>query len=187
MAITQGMGMDATTLLRNDHQALDRLFTQLAETSAGDLQYRRLIFRLIKSELEAHSRVEEEVFYPAVMRLRSAQARESVRAALEEHQALDGLLAEIDQLEPDDHEFAARMATLRQSVDRHVLAEEGALFSEARIHLTDERLEALGRQMEMRRRENAAAWPGDPLEPVGSPASSGPGASEPARRAARDR
>lgn len=179
--------MDATRLLRNDHQALERLFTQLAETSAGDVQYRRLIFRLIKSELEAHSRVEEEVFYPAVMRLRSAQARESVRAALEQHQSLDGLLAEIDQLEPDDPEFAARMRTLRQSVDRHVLAEEGALFSEARIHLTDERLEALGRQMELRKRENAVAWPGDPLEPVGSPASSGPGASEPARRAARDR
>jgi hemerythrin superfamily protein len=179
--------MDATRLLRNDHQALDRLFTQLAQTGAGDGQYRRLIFRLIKSELEAHSRVEEEVFYPAVMRLRSAQARESVRAALEEHQALDGLLAEIDQLEPDDPEFAARMAMLRQSVDRHVLAEEGALFSEARIHLTDERLEALGRQMETRKRETAAVSAGEALEPVGSPATSGPGASEPARRADRGR
>jgi hemerythrin superfamily protein len=186
-AITQGVGMDATMLLRNDHQAVDRLISQLAETSAEDVQYRRLIFRLIKNELEAHSRVEEEVFYPAVMRLRSAQARESVRAALEEHQALDGLLAEMDQLEPDDPQFAARLTALRQSVDRHVLAEEGALFSEARIHLTDERLEALGRQMEMRKRDNAVVPSSDPLEPVGSRASSGPGASEPARRAVRDR
>jgi len=184
--LTQGVGMDATALLRNDHMTVTRLFAQLAETGAGDVHYRRLIFRLIKSELETHSRMEEEVFYPAVMRLRSPQARESVRAALEEHQALDGLLAEIDQLEPDDPAFTARIAALRQSVDRHVLSEEEALFAEARIHLTDERLEALGRQMEERRREQGTTWPADPLETVGSAVSAGPGASGPARRADRD-
>jgi hemerythrin superfamily protein len=145
--------MDATTMLTNDHKAVETLFTRLLDTRTSDVHERRLIFRAIKSELEAHSRVEEEVFYPAVMRLRSREARETVRAALEEHQALDGLLAEIDQLEPDDPQFATRVAALRQSVARHVTAEEGALFSEARIHLTDERLEALGRQMERRKRE----------------------------------
>jgi hemerythrin superfamily protein len=186
--------MDATALLRNDHQAVDRLFTQFAETSPDDPAYRRLIFRLIKSELEEHSRVEEEVFYPAVMRLRSHPARETVRAALEEHQALDGLLAEIDQMEPDDPQYGARLAALRQSVDRHVLAEEGALFAEARIHLTDERLEALGRQMEQSRKERAAASSAaGELEVVGvpagagRPASAGPGAAGPGRTPVRAR
>src|SRR5688500_6279696 len=108
--------MDATTLLIHDHQAVDRLFVQLAETRPDDAAYRRLIFRLVKGELEAHSRMEEDVFYPAVMRLRSARARETVRAALEDPQALDGLLAEIDQMEPDDPQYGARLATLRQSV-----------------------------------------------------------------------
>lgn len=153
--------MDATELLRNDHKAVDRLFTQFAETSPDDVASRHLIFHLIKSELEAHSRMEEDVFYPAVMRLRSSRARATVRAALEEHQALDGLLAEIDGMEADDPTYGARLALLRQSVDRHVLAEEGALFSEARIHLTDERLEALGRQMEVRRKEHAASAAGE--------------------------
>jgi hemerythrin superfamily protein len=178
--------MDATALLRNDHLTVDRLFTQFAETSPDDLANRRLIFYLIKSELEAHSRVEEEVFYPAVMRLRSAQARETVRAALEEHQALDGLLAEIDQMEADDPAYGARLAALRQSVDRHVRAEEGALFSEARIHLTDERLEALGRQMEMRRKEQASSALAEDLETVGpAAAGGGPAASGPGRKPAR--
>ena len=179
--------MDATTLLRNDHQAVDRLFRQLAETGAARVADRRLIFRLIKSEIQAHSRVEEDVFYPAVMRLRSSQARETVRAALEEHQALDGQIAQIDQMEPDDPEFLPRLAALRQSVDRHVLAEEGALFAEARIHLTDERLEALGRDMEARRREYAAGGLDDEMASAGSPSSAQPGASEPARRADRGR
>jgi hemerythrin superfamily protein len=178
--------MDATAVLRNDHQTLSRLFAQLSETGTADVAGKRLIFLLIKSELEAHSRVEEEVFYPAVMRLRSPRARESVRAALEDHQAIDGIVAEIDQLEPDDPQFGPRVAVLRQSVERHVLAEEGALFAEARIHLTDERLENLGRQIEARRRHFATAA-FDELEAVGAPASGAPGATGPGRKAAPDR
>jgi hemerythrin superfamily protein len=181
----QGVGMDATALLRSDHRAVDALFSRLLETSPTDVHQRRLIFRAIKSELEAHSRVEEEVFYPAVMRLRSREARETVRAALEEHQALDGLLAEIDQMEPEDPLFAARVSALRQSVERHVLAEEGALFSEARIHLTDERLEALGRRMESFRHEHAAEEASD--DRAAATANSAPGGAGPARSAARDR
>jgi hemerythrin superfamily protein len=178
--------MDATALLRNDHQAVDRLFIQLSETGHADISEKRLIFRLIKSELETHSRIEEEVFYPAVMRLRSPRARESVRAALEDHQAIDGILAEIDQLEPDDPQFAVRLAALRQNVDRHVVGEEGALFAEARIHLTDERLESLGRQMEARRREFGSGF-GDELEAVGSGVSRRSDAAGPARTDAPDR
>jgi hemerythrin superfamily protein len=175
--------MDATTLLTNDHRAVEGLFSRLVQSGAADVHERRVIFRAIKAELEAHSRVEEEVFYPAVMRLRSREARETVRAALEEHQALDGLLAEVDQMEPDDPQFAARVAALRQSVERHVLAEEGPLFSEARIHLTDERLEALGRQMEARKRDDAARVASEELEP----ANAGAGGAGPGRTGARDR
>jgi hemerythrin superfamily protein len=179
--------MDATELLRRDHETMDRLFRQLAESRPTDLAARRVLFRMLKSELEAHSRIEEEVFYPAVMRLRSAPARESVRNALEEHQAIDGLLAEIDQMETDDPQFAARLLALRQAVERHVVTEEGALFSEARIHLTDERLEALGRQMETRRRELASSAVADELAAMGSPISGGPGAAAPGRKAPPNR
>jgi hemerythrin superfamily protein len=175
--------MDATTLLRNDHEAVDRLFTQLVGTAPSDVAGRRMVFRLIKTELEAHSRVEEDVFYPAVMRLRSAQARESVRSALEDHQVIDGILAEIDQMEPEDPRFTARVAALRQSVERHVVAEEGALFAEARIHLTDERLETLGRQMEARRRDYPPGGLSDELEAVGTVASGGPAATAPGQKA----
>jgi hemerythrin superfamily protein len=179
--------MEATALLAHDHQAVDRLFIQLSQASPQDLGAKRLLFRLIKGELEAHSRIEEEVFYPAVMRLRSARARESVRAALEEHQAIDGLLAEIDQLEADDPRFGDRMAALQQSVTRHVLAEEGPLFAEARIHLTDERLETLGRQMEARRSAFTAGAASEDLEAVGTSVGPAPPASEPARKRAPDR
>lgn len=143
--------MEATALLRTDHATIRGLSQRLAQAGGQDSHRRRNVFRSLKAELEAHARVEEEVFYPAVMRLRSAAAREAVRLALEEHQAVDGLLAEIDQMEPEDPRFEARASVLRAAVERHLEREEALLFAQARIHLTDERLEALGLEMQARK------------------------------------
>jgi len=138
--------MDATMLLKRDHQTVRELFRAFDEAGT-DLDARRSLFRHIRQELQTHSRVEEHVFYPAVMRLRAEPAREAVRDALEDHHIVDGLLAELDQLEPEDARYGEKMRTLQQSVERHIASEEDALFAQARIHLTDERLERLGRDM----------------------------------------
>jgi hemerythrin superfamily protein len=138
--------MDATTLLKRDHDAVLQLFRAFAE-AGDDAEARRSLYRNIRQELQTHSRVEEHVFYPAVMRLRAEPAREAVRDALEDHHVVDGLLAELDQLDPEDPRYGDRMRTLQESVERHIEAEEDALFAQARIHLTDERLERLGRDM----------------------------------------
>jgi hemerythrin superfamily protein len=141
-----GAGMDATMLLKRDHETVRELFRAFDE-AATDADARRSLFRHIRQELQTHSRVEEHVFYPAVMRLRAEPAREAVRDALEDHHIVDGLLAELDQLDPEDVRYGEKMRTLQQSVERHITSEEGALFAQARIHLTDERLERLGRDM----------------------------------------
>jgi hemerythrin superfamily protein len=136
--------MDATTLLKKDHDVMRELFRAFAE---ADADARRTLYRSIRQELQTHSRVEEEVFYPAVMRVRAEPAREAVRGALEDHHTVDGLLAEIDQLEPEDAGYGEKMRALQESVERHIEDEEEAMFAQARIHLTDERLERLGRDM----------------------------------------
>jgi hemerythrin superfamily protein len=137
--------MDATALLKQDHDAVRQLFRAFAE--AGDADGRRMLCRRIRDELRTHSRLEDEVFYPAVMRVRIEPAREMVREALEDHHVVDGLLAELDELEPEDPRYAETVRRLEESVTRHIEEEEGAMFAQARIHLTDERLERLGRDM----------------------------------------
>jgi hemerythrin superfamily protein len=149
--------MDATTLLMKDHEAVRQLFRAFDE-AGNNTDARRSLFRHIRQELQTHSRVEENVFYPAVMRLRAEPAREAVRDALEDHHIVDGLLAELDQLEPEDARYSEKMRTLQQSVERHITSEEDALFAQARIHLTDERLERLGRDMAVLR-ESLAGEP----------------------------
>jgi len=139
---------EATALLARDHAHLRDLLAELAEASPRlGLERKGSLFRAFKLLLEAHALVEEEVFYPAVMRLRSETARRAVKEALEEHQGIDGLIAEIDQLEPEEGAYDAKVENLREGVERHFRGEETAMFSEARNHLTDDRLETLGRQM----------------------------------------
>lgn len=138
--------MDATTLLKDEHDAMRALFREFAEAAADPVS-RRTLYKTIRHQLQLHSRLEEQVFYPAVMRVRAEPAREAVRGALEDHHLMDGLLAELDQLDPEDPSYVDKMRALQASVERHIDEEEGAMFAQARIHLTDERLERLGRDM----------------------------------------
>ena len=139
--------MDATTFLQVDHDALKTALRALTDASA-DSASRRMAFRTLRDGLEMHERIEEDVFYPAVMKVRSHGAREAVRSALEDHHVVDGLIVELDQRDVEDPQFSARAALLRTALERHIAAEEEGMFAEARIHLTDERLERLGRRME---------------------------------------
>jgi hypothetical protein len=139
---------DATELLAREHVQLRRLFADLAAaTGARDLDRKKALFRELRTALQVHARLEEDVFFPAVMKLRSAAARVQVKEALEEYQAVDSLVAEIDQIDPEDAEYDLKIEGLRASIERHIGEEESALFAEARNYLTDDRLQALGRQM----------------------------------------
>jgi iron-sulfur cluster repair protein YtfE (RIC family) len=147
-ATLAGAALDATAMLARDHERLRQLLEDLAEAAAaGDVERKKALFRTFKAALHVHATLEEEVFYPAVMKLRSAWAREAVRDALEEHQAVDSIVAELDQMEPEDRQYDAKVEGLRASVEHHIGEEERAMFAEARNHLTDDRLQALGRQM----------------------------------------
>ena len=140
--------MKATELLRNAHALFRRL---VAEHRGSSPEKKREIFRTLKKELEIHAKVEEELFYPAVVKLRSGEARAIVRNGLEEHQALEGLLAEIDQMDVMDERYDERIAALRDSLERHLRDEEERIFTQALSHLSEARLEKIGSDMEARR------------------------------------
>jgi iron-sulfur cluster repair protein YtfE (RIC family) len=144
----EGGSLDAMAVLERDHAHLRQLLDALGQATA-DRAYdqKKALFRTFKAALHVHARLEEEVFYPAVMKLRSDAARRTVKEALEEHQAVDSIIAEIDQMEPEDGQYDAKVESLRTSIEHHARTEELAMFAEARNHLTDDRLLALGRQM----------------------------------------
>jgi iron-sulfur cluster repair protein YtfE (RIC family) len=142
--------MKATDVLRQAHERFRALF---ADHFGSGPEKKREIFRALKEELEIHARIEEELFYPAVVRVRSDEARAIVRNGLQEHQILEGLLAEINQMDPVDERYDERIKDLRENVERHLHDEEDRIFAQASSHLSESRLEKIGSDMESRRRK----------------------------------
>lgn len=143
--------MKATDVLAREHELLRGLFRRYEDACAADPPLKAEVFRELRQKLRAHARLEEEVFYPAVMKVRSLTARGTVRGGLEEHHALEGLLAELEGMDVDDARFDGKVAQLRDSVERHIREEESEMFAYVLQHLSEQRLEQLGAQLEARR------------------------------------
>jgi len=143
--------MEATKLLKNDHDEVRAMFKEYEKTGDRALAKKAKLFEQIRDALTAHAKVEEEVFYPAVKAARSEEAKDDVREATEEHKIVKTLLAELDRMKPSDEQYDAKMKVLIESVEHHAEEEEREMFKQARKHLSKERLESLGEEMEIRK------------------------------------
>jgi hypothetical protein len=142
--------MNATMLLRQQHKQVRDLFKKVEKTENGD-ERRRLLDR-IASELEMHTKIEEEIFYPAVRALGTQKAEETVLEAFEEHHVVDLVLAELPEVDTEDERFEAKMTVLSELVDHHAKEEEREMFRTAQ-RLGRAALNDLGQRMEARARE----------------------------------
>jgi hemerythrin superfamily protein len=113
-------------------------------------------------ELTVHTEIEERVFYPAV-RARGGKCAELVKEGIEEHRQADRLVAELAGLDPTDATFDETMRELVEAVEHHASEEETELFPRVRESFGDDRLTALGRELEQAKQEATAAQAGDSL------------------------
>jgi hypothetical protein len=145
--------MDATDLLKNDHDALRLLFARYGELEVGDLTEKALLFGRLARELEAHAAIEEELFYPTVRNANPATAGAIIREAFEEHLLMRRILGDLQQEVPGTDDFDAKLAVLRENVLRHAEEDEREVFAEARASLTPLQLRLLGGRLEDRKRD----------------------------------
>jgi len=143
--------MDATTLLKKDHETVRELFKKYEKLGDRATASKQRVFEEIQQELEIHSKIEEEIFYPAVRGARSKEAQEIVLEAIEEHNVVKTLLEEISDLTPEAEEYDAKVTVLQENVEHHADEEEKDMFPEAKKHLSKEELERLGTEMEARK------------------------------------
>ena len=127
---------DITKTLRDDHARIKRLFLR-ASQEPDNLD----IALDVCDELTIHSTIEEEIVYPALRQLNSGLADE----AEDDHEEAKELIAEIEDLDPDDPAVDAMMTQLKKSVMRHVEREESTIFPVIERGLPDQSLE-LGSQ-----------------------------------------
>jgi len=134
--------MKATDLLRQDHERVSDLFRQCEQSAADE---RRSTLEQIADELQIHTQVEEELFYPAVQ-----QVSGRVEDARASHEHVRRLVGEVEGLDPGSADLAGRLATLKGAVMAHVTEEEGGMFLDA-ARLGPDALEHLGAQIAERK------------------------------------
>ena len=139
--------MDALDLLKTDHDAVRDLFKQFKQAKdAEDTARMSEVQRKIFDELEIHTAIEEEVFYPEAEEV-GGEAEELVKEGVEEHHVVDVLMGEIRELNPDDDAWAAKMTVLIENVEHHAEEEESELFPQLRKAFGDERLQRIGEKL----------------------------------------
>jgi hemerythrin-like domain-containing protein len=137
---------DAIAELKQDHRDVQQLFRRFEK--AGDDAHgvkRELVDTMIE-ELSRHAEIEELVFYPAV-RDEVDEADSDVLEALEEHHVVKLVLSELEDLEPTDERFDAKVTVMMESVRHHVKEEEQTLFPEVRRAMRRPRLRELGDEL----------------------------------------
>jgi hemerythrin-like domain-containing protein len=148
------MPQSAIELLKTDHQKVQDLLEQLAGTTERAKKTRAELLQKIESELSVHTRLEEEIFYPAFRETDGKEHRKMYFEATEEHRAVEKLvLPDLKDTDPATDEFAGRVKVLKELLQHHISDEENEMFPEAEETLGSEQLEELGRRMEERRKE----------------------------------
>ncbi|MFY9588057.1 MAG: hemerythrin domain-containing protein [Actinomycetota bacterium] len=138
--------MDALKLIKQDHDRFKKLMKEIHETTERAVKTRDEQFAKFESEIKAHERMEEEIFYPAL--LEHPKAKEIVLEGFEEHHAADVLLAELEDVPVDDEHWGAKFNVIKENIEHHMEEEEGDMFKKARSLLDDRELEELGARME---------------------------------------
>lgn len=136
--------MDAIELLMADHRKVDGIFQQFEK--GGNTQEFDQLFQQLKEELTVHSKIEEQVFYPAVRNNQDTAGL--VEESYREHAQIEQLLQQIPSLDNTSTEWGQQMTELMREVQQHVQEEETQLFPRVREHFNPDQLQQLGQQLQ---------------------------------------
>jgi hemerythrin superfamily protein len=158
---------DAITLLSADHAKVKKLFKEFQDLKEedGSAEDKSALVTQICSELKVHAEIEEEIFYPAVRK--AIDDGDLMDEALVEHAGAKELIAQLEDMSPDDELYDAKVTVLGEQIQHHVKEEEGEMFPKAKKAKVDG--EALGVQMTERKAELMAELESDDEAPKAKP------------------
>lgn len=151
---TTAKPQDAVALLKSDHAEVHAWFEdyeKLGDNANGAKS--KLVAQICKA-LTVHTQIEEEIFYPAVFKA-SDDLEDMVEEAVVEHASAKDLIAQLQDMDPEDDLYDAKVKVLGELIDHHVEEEEEEMFPKARKAKVD--MVALGDEMAMRKDELMAA------------------------------
>lgn len=139
---------DAVDLLTEDHARIVAFLARFDDLVSSGRQKATLVERVC-DEIELHARVEEEIFYPTVRALITAD--ELMDEAAVEHEVAHSLVLQLRSLRPGDFRYDAKVRVLSAYVRHHFECEEENMFP--RVRETGIDLTALARALKARKRQ----------------------------------
>jgi hemerythrin superfamily protein len=142
---------DAIAMLMADHKKVKSLFDQFKKMKDGSEEDKAAVVEQICAELTVHAELEEEIFYPAVRE--QIGDEDLMDEALVEHAGAKDLIAQLENMNPGDDLYDAKVTVLGEQIDHHVKEEEGEMFPKVKKAKVD--TIALGAEMAARKEELA--------------------------------
>jgi hemerythrin superfamily protein len=156
--------VQALDLLIADHNRVRGLFAQFKEAhEKDDTEAMSAAAVKIFEDLDVHTTIEEEIFYPAVHDTNDDIA-ETVDEGVQEHNVAKTLMAELKQTPDGSDEWVAKMQVLIENVEHHAEEEEKEMFPPLRTKLAAQKLEDLGTQLEARKAQLGAPVLADKID-----------------------
>ena len=139
--------ISAIELLEEDHREVEAYFEEFEELTDEDEKGE--LAQNICMALTVHTQIEEEIFYPQARK--ATKDEDLLDEAIVEHAGAKQLIAEIQEMEPGEDLFDAKVTVLGEMIKHHVEEEEQELFPEVKDSGMD--LEVIGAQMAKRKAE----------------------------------
>jgi hemerythrin superfamily protein len=141
---------DAISLLMQDHREVEGMFKEFEKAKESDDDGAKSeIVKRVCAALTVHAEIEEEIFYPAVRG--EIEDDDTMDEAEVEHGSIKDLVAQLEEMDPGDSLYDAKMTVLSEYVKHHVKEEEGEMFP--KVKKADLDLTALGSELMDRKRE----------------------------------
>ncbi len=160
---------DAIALLKSDHRKVEDLFKKY-EAAKGDSRKKSLAEQICL-ELTLHTKLEEEIFYPAC---KEVVDDDLWHESFVEHDGAKVLMAEIESGDPGDEFYDAKVTVLSEMIKHHVKEEEkraDGLLAQAKKGGLD--TEELGARMAQMKKELQAKFKSAGLPKPSTPSLTG--------------
>jgi hemerythrin superfamily protein len=153
--------MNAIELLKADHERVKSILTQLSESTERGLKKRTDLLAKLEMEITLHTKLEEEILYPAFKEAGAKEQDIMYYEAKEEHRTVDSLvLPDLKKTDPGTPEFSGRVKVVKELLEHHIEEEESEMFPQAQKLLGKAKLEELGAQMEAMKTDYKKSLPG---------------------------
>ncbi len=141
--------MNALSLLKRDHDEVKKMLATLDETTERAIKTRGETFTKLRSELDIHETIEEEIFYPALKD--HPKTKDIALEGYEEHHVVDTVMGEMLGLDVSDETWTAKFTVMKENLEHHIEEEETEMFKQARQVFDEAELQELGSRMEVRK------------------------------------